>query len=198
MDAHEWNERYNGAGFVYGASANEVVVELTTPLPRGKAVDIGCGEGRNAVFLANRGWLVEGIDFSQVALDKAARLAQNSPKAVVERLTWTCADLTTADFGSGLDLALIVYIHLPPDQRRELLRRAQNALAPGGALLVLGHHSRNLDEGVGGPPDPEILFTPEDIEADLDPSMQLDFSRDLGRETEDGTAIDALVFARTG
>lgn len=196
MDAREWDERYSDAGYVWGASANEVVMELTTSLPRGRAVDIGCGEGRNAVFLANRGWLVEGIDFSPVALDKAAELARNSPRAVIDRLTWTRADLTTADFGSGLDLVLIVYIHLPPDQRRELLRRAQDALAPGGALLVLGHHSRNIAEGVGGPQDPAILFTPQDVEAELDPSMRVDFARDLGRDTPDGMAIDALVFAR--
>lgn len=198
MDAREWDERFSGSELVYGASANDVVVELTTSLPRGSAVDIGCGEGRNAVFLATRGWTVEGIDFSQVALDKAARLAQNSPRAVIERLTWTCADLTTADFGTSRDLALISYIHLPPDQRRDLLRRAQDALAPGGALLVLGHHSRNFDEGVGGPPDPGILFTPQDITAEIDPSMRVDFARDLGRETDAGTAIDALVFARKG
>src|SRR5699024_4233434 len=111
MDAREWDERFSGSELVYGASANDVVVELTTSLPRGSAVDIGCGEGRNAVFLATRGWTVEGIDFSQVALDKAARLAQNSPRAVIERLTWTCADLTTADFGTSRDLALISYIH---------------------------------------------------------------------------------------
>ncbi|WP_182346464.1 class I SAM-dependent methyltransferase [Tomitella gaofuii] len=196
MDAREWDERYTDAGYVWGAAANEVVVELTTSLPAGRAVDIGCGEGRNAVFLATRGWLVEGIDFSQVALDKAAELARPSPQSVIERLTWTCADLATADFGSGLDLALIVYIHLPPEQRRGLLRRAQDALAPGGALLVLGHHSRNIAEGVGGPQDSSILFSPKDIEAELDPSMTVDLARDLGRETAGGTAIDALVFAR--
>ncbi|MDN5759969.1 MAG: class I SAM-dependent methyltransferase [Tomitella sp.] len=198
MDARDWDERYSTAEMIWGAPPNEAVVELATPLAHGRAVDIGCGEGRNALWLATRGWTVEGIDFSQVALDKAERIAADAPPAVVERLTWTRADLLTADLGTGLDLVLIVYIHIPADQRRELLRRAQDALAPGGALLVLGHHSRNIAEGVGGPQDPSILFSPDDVTADLEPTMQVDFARDLGRDTPGGTAIDALVFARRG
>lgn len=201
MDAWDWDERYRGAELVWGAPPNEIVVELATALPRGRAVDLGCGEGRNALWLATRGWQVEGIDFSAVALEKAAATAADAPAAVLERLTWTHADLLDAelgdpDEGTGLDLALIVYIHLPADERARLLRRAQDALAPGGALLVLGHHSRNLAEGVGGPQDPAILFSPEDVVAELDPSMRIDFARDLGRDTAQGLAIDALVFAR--
>lgn len=196
MDAHEWDERYREKDLVWGAPPNEVVVELATSLPAGRAVDLGCGEGRNALWLATRGWLVEGIDFSRVALDKAARIAADAPPAVTERLTWTCADLTTAPLPTGLDLMLICYIHLPSSERPRLLRRAQDALGPGGALLVLGHHSRNIDEGAGGPQDPDILFTPEDITALLDDGMRVDFARALQRDTEHGMAIDALVFAR--
>ncbi|QDQ98485.1 class I SAM-dependent methyltransferase [Tomitella fengzijianii] len=196
MDAHEWDDRYSAQELVWGAPPNEVVVELATGLPAGRAVDLGCGEGRNALWLATRGWAVEGIDFSGVALDKARRIAAAAPAAVAERLTWTEADLTTADLGTGVDLMLVGYIHLPSDERPRLLRRTQDALAPGGALLVLGHHSRNIDEGVGGPQDPDILFTPDDITALLDEDMQVGFARELFRETSGGTAIDTLVFAR--
>lgn len=196
MDARDWDERYTSAELVWGAPPNEIVVELATSLPRGRAVDLGCGEGRNALWLATRGWQVEGVDFSAVALEKAASTARDAPTAVRERLSWTCGDVLDAPLGQGLDLALIVYIHLPADERARLLRRVQDALAPGGALLMLGHHSRNLAEGVGGPQDPAILFSPEDVVAELDPQMRVEFARDLGRDTAKGLAIDALVFAR--
>lgn len=196
MDARDWDQRYAADELVWGAPPNETVVELTTSLPPGRAVDIGCGEGRNTLWLATRGWQIEGIDFSAVALEKAAASAVDAPAAVLERITWTCADLLEAPLGQGLDLVLVVYIHLPAAERAQLLRRAQDALAPGGALLVLGHHSRNLDEGVGGPPNPAILFSPDDVLAELDPTMQVDYAGDLNRDTPAGTAIDALVFAR--
>ncbi|WP_024795711.1 class I SAM-dependent methyltransferase [Tomitella biformata] len=196
MDAQDWDNRYQGSELVWGAPPNEIVVELATALPRGRAIDIGCGEGRNALWLATRGWQVEGLDFSAAALEKAAATTADAPAAVLERLTWTCADLRAAPLGADVDLALIVYIHLPADERAQLLRRAQDALAPGGALLVLGHHVRNLAEGVGGPQNAAILFSPADIVAELDPTMQVDFARDLGRDTPHGLAIDALVFAR--
>lgn len=196
MDARDWDERYAAADLVWGAPPNEVVVELATSLPRGRAVDLGCGEGRNAIWLATRGWRVQGVDFSAVALEKAAATAADAPAAVRERLSWTCGDVLDAPLPQGLDLALIVYLHLPAGERARLLRRVQDALAPGGALLMLGHHSRNLAEGVGGPQDPAMLFSPEDVVAELDPQLQVDFARDLGRDTPAGLAIDALVFAR--
>ncbi len=196
VDSQDWDARYREHELVWGAPPNEIVVELATSLPAGRAVDLGCGEGRNALWLATRGWMVEGIDFSQVALDKARRIAADAPAAVAERLTWTRADLTTAPLGAGLDLVLISYIHLPSTERPRLLRRAQDALGAGGALLILGHHSRNIDEGVGGPQEPDILFTPDDITGLLDADMQVDFARELFRETAAGTAIDSLVFAR--
>lgn len=201
MDARDWDQRYQTSDLVWGAPPNQIVVELATSLPAGRAVDIGCGEGRNALWLATRGWRVEGIDFSAVALDKAAASAADAPAAVRERLTWTRADLHDAALGdpnlqTGVDLALIVYIHLPADERARLLRRAQDALNPGGALLMLGHHSRNIAEGVGGPQDPAILFSPDDVVAELGPEMRVEFARDLGRDTPQGMAIDALVFAR--
>ncbi|MDG3010246.1 class I SAM-dependent methyltransferase [Rhodococcus sp. D2-41] len=201
MDASAWDERYRQSDLVWGAPPNPVVVEYVTSLPHGSAVDVGCGEGRNAIWLATRGWETTGIDFSQVALDKAAQIVADHPRPVRERLHWVCDDLLAADLGTGRDLILIVFIHLPAEQRRTLLDRAVAALRPGGTLLMLGHHSRNLHEGVGGPPDAQILFTPQDVVADLggaddSVAMEIVVAKDHLRETEAGTAIDALVVAR--
>lgn len=201
MDANAWDDRYRQSDLVWGMPPNAVVVEYVTSLPHGSAVDVGCGEGRNAIWLATRGWEVTGIDFSQVALDKAAQIVVDHPRPVRDRLHWVCADLLTADLGTDRDLILIVFIHLPAEQRKTLLDRAVTALRPGGALLMLGHHSRNLREGVGGPPDEQILFTPQDVVADLGgpgtaAPMEIVVARDHLRETETGTAIDALVVAR--
>ena len=130
----------------------------------GRALDLACGEGRNAVWLAERGWQVTGVDFSEVALGKAERLAASRGVEV----EWTLADLREhRPRAQAFDLVAVLYLQLPPDERRLVLGRAADAVAPGGSAYVLGHHTRNLTEGHGGPKDVAVLFTPEDAAADL-------------------------------
>lgn len=108
------------------------------------------------------------VDFSRVALERGRRLAAALPGEVADRLTWIRADaLDHRPEPGGYDLVLIAYLHLPAEQRRSVLAMAADALAPGGTLLVVGHASANLTEGVGGPQDPGVLYSPGDIEADL-------------------------------
>ncbi len=203
MDATDWDKRYANSDLVWGAPPNRYVVEHTTTLPMGCALDLACGEGRNALWLATRGWQVGALDYSAVALDKAEQIAARAPRAVVSRLRWRHDDVTTAELGGGYNLVLMVYLHLAAEQRRELIPRACAALAEGGRLLVVAHDSINLTEGYGGPPDPDILFTPDDVLAELPDAMSPVTAgrprRDV--ETSEGvrTAIDAVVVAtRTG
>ncbi|MCQ4121089.1 class I SAM-dependent methyltransferase [Rhodococcus tibetensis] len=195
MDASAWDERYSQSEFVWGAPPNAVVVEQVTTLPRGRALDLACGEGRNALWLATRGWEVTGLDYSAVAIDKARRVAADAPRSVRGRLDYRVADVTDSDLGAEYDLALVIYLHLPRAERREVVNRAISALKPDGILMILGHDAVNLSQGVGGPQDPEILFTPEDLVHELNGRLDVDLAERRFRETAAGTAIDALVVA---
>ena len=202
MDAAEWNARYAATDLVWGAAPNTVVVEHVTSLHRGRALDLACGEGRNAIWLATRGWAVTAIDWSQVAIDKARTVASRAPRAVRERLEWVRGDVTTRYAGKegdeGYDLVLLVYLHLPPAERRTVLHNAIAALADGGVLLILGHHSRNIADGVGGPQDPTVLFTPDDVVrdiTDITDTLEILEAGERIRPTESGDAIDALIVA---
>ncbi|HUZ88945.1 MAG TPA: class I SAM-dependent methyltransferase, partial [Candidatus Acidoferrales bacterium] len=165
-------------------------------LTPGRALDLGCGEGRNAIWLAELGWQVTGVDFSEMGLDKARRLAADRGVEV----NWVRADLLEYQPDRGaFDLVIVMYLQLLADQVSVVMKRASAALAPGGTLLVVGHDLLNLSEGHGGPQNPEVLFTPADIERDL-PGLGIERAeRVLRPVTVDGrevTAIDALVRAK--
>lgn len=168
MDSQDWDARYGAAELVWGTEPNRWVVRETADLPVGRALDLAAGEGRNGSWLAGRGWRVTAVDFSQVALDRGRRLAAGLPGGAAERLSWLRADVLAYEpEAGGYELVLVVYLHLPADRRRTVLAAAAAALAPGGTLLVVGHATANLTEGVGGPQDARVLFAPEDVVADL-------------------------------
>lgn len=211
MDAADWDERYARTELVWGAPPNQTVVEHVfgmerrgeadgspTGLPR--ALDLACGEGRNALWLATHGWQVRAVDFSQVAIDKGRTVASRLSRSVRGRISWECADVTDPAVPTGpCELVLMIFLHLPPEQRRTLVRRAAGLLTPGGTLLVLGHDTTNIADGFGGPQDPSILFTPDDIRADLGPlaaDIRITVAERVLRATEERDAIDALVIAQ--
>jgi SAM-dependent methyltransferase len=163
VDATGWDERYRSAELVWGLAPNRWVEQEVADLPPRRALDLACGEGRNALWLAARGWQVTAVDFSAVALDKARRL-QGSTTGQVD---WICADVLTYRHPDQVDLALLCYLQLPAGQRRAAVRAAADALAPGGVLLVVGHDSANLQHGWGGPQDRSVLFTAADVAGDL-------------------------------
>ena len=161
VDAQAWDERYAASGLVWSAEPNIFVADELGDLPPGRALDLAAGEGRNAIWLARRGWTVTAADFSQVALDKGQELAQDAT------VRWVCADATRWDEPSAYDLVVIAYLQLPAEQRRAAVRAAFASLVPGGTLLVVAHDSSNLVDGTGGPQDPAVLMTAEDVLGDL-------------------------------
>lgn len=163
MDAEAWDERYAASELVWSREPNQFVAAELADLPPGTAVDLAAGEGRNAIWLASRGWSATAVDFSQVALDKGARLAS---EAGIE-VTWVCADATTWQPPGPVDLVVIAYLQVPADDRRRAVRGAVGMLAPGGTLLLVAHDSTNLTEGTGGPQDPGVLMTADDVLDDL-------------------------------
>ena len=165
MEREDWDRRYGGTELIWTAEPNRFVVEELGDLPAGRALDLGAGEGRNAVWLAERGWRVTAVDFSPVALDKARRLARARGVSV----DWALEDLR--DYQpeqAAYDLVLAAYLHLLPAGRAAVLGGAVAALARCGTLLVVGHDLANLTEGVGGPQDPAVLYTSKAIVAELD------------------------------
>ena len=164
MDSQEWDQRYAGTGLVWTAEPNRFAVSELQDLAPGRALDVAAGEGRNAVWLASRGWQVTAVDFSAAGLDKGRRLAQARGVAV----DWVHADVR--DYqpeAASFQLVLVAYLQLREAELDGVLRRAVTALASGGVLLVVGHDVTNLTEGTGGPPDPAVLYTPESITRSL-------------------------------
>lgn len=195
MDSAGWDRRYGGSELVWTAEPSRFLAAAVGGLAAGRALDLACGEGRNAVWLAQRGWQVTGVDFSRVGLEKAARLAEQ--RGVAAR--WVLADV--GDYVPGpraFDLVAIVYLHLDPATTERVLRRAAAALAPGGTLFVVGHDPSNIEEGHGGPQNPAILMTPEQIVAAV-PELAIERAERVRRPVEsageDVYAIDALVRA---
>jgi SAM-dependent methyltransferase len=193
VDADAWNERYRGTELMWSAGPNQFAEAELADLPPGRAVDLAAGEGRNAIWLARRGWQVTAVDFSQVALDKGRRIAGDLPVA------WVCADATTWREDASYDVSLLAYLQLPAADRRAAHRNAFAALRTGGTLLVVAHDSTNLAEGTGGPPDPDVLFSADDVLADLEgESFEVVRAGRVGREVAQPegaprTAYDALV-----
>ncbi len=191
MDSAAWDSRYAAsADLVWTAEPNRFVVEELSGLPAGRALDLAAGEGRNSVWLAGLGWRVTGVDFSRVALERAGQLAD----ARGVEVRWVLADVR--DYlpeEAGFDAVFVAYLHLPAIERASVLQRAVRAVAPGGVLLVVGHDLANLNGGTGGPKDPAVLMTPQEIVAELG-GVRVRRAETARRPVRvpEGTVIDAL------
>ncbi|HSP76352.1 MAG TPA: class I SAM-dependent methyltransferase [Cryobacterium sp.] len=175
MDATEWDTRYRlareaqagQAGRLWSAVPAQIVQDTVGPWAPGRALDLATGDGRNAIWLAGRGWTVTAVDFSTEALGQAGAHAAEAGVSV----DWQVGDATTWDpAGETYDLVTVMYLHLPEPALRSVLARAAGWLSPGGRLVVLGHDRANLETGAPGPRDPDILYTPELLQSSMDPA----------------------------
>lgn len=165
MDSGAWDERYATAELVWSATPNQFVEAAFADQEPGRVVDLAAGEGRNALWLASLGWDVTAVDFSRVGLDKGR--AVEATIATKHPITWVCADVLEWQPDGSYDAAVVAYLQLPEDQRRQAVRRAFGALRGGGELFWVAHDSTNLFQGTGGPQDHRVLMTAEDVLADL-------------------------------
>lgn len=202
MDGSDWDERYSGADLVWSIEPNIFVAELTADLPVGNALDLAAGEGRNALWLAERGWTVTAVDFSAAGLHRAQQLARARLGSDASRFTTRCQDVEDYHpIPNSFDLAVVAYLQVPQATRTIAMRTAGGALRGGGTLVVVAHDSANLVDGFGGPQSPDVLYTAADIVSDLAGlGLLIERAETVERnvETTEGprTALDALVVAR--
>lgn len=162
LDATAWDRRYADPAGVWGAAPNVWVVQELGALAPGRAMDLAAGEGRHALWLADRGWKVKAVDFSSTGLEVGRNVA--TAQALGENIEWIVQDATaiTPEPGSA-DLVLVAYLQLPATQLQAAVTVAARALAPGGRFLFVSHDASNLEHGTGGPQDPAVLQTPAQV-----------------------------------
>jgi SAM-dependent methyltransferase len=188
---------------VWSAEPNRFVAEIIGPLTPGHAVGHAAGEGRNAIWMVEQGWVVTASDYSPVAVERMRSLASDRLGDDLSRLTAVVADATQPTPGGpgAYDLALLCYLQLPAEQWRQALRSAVEAVRTGGLVVVIGHAGRNLAEGWGGPSERAVLYDPEEV---LDRAEGLPVTavqsgiRERPVTTEDGerVALDTVVVLR--
>jgi 2-polyprenyl-3-methyl-5-hydroxy-6-metoxy-1,4-benzoquinol methylase len=194
---NQWNERYQQKGHVWGAGPNQFVADRLAEIEPCRVLDLGAGQGRNAIWLAQQGHEVTAIDLSDVATQQAADLARQSG---VEA-TFVAADLTTWEPPEeSFDLVLLAYLQAPAEIREAIHRKASQALAPGGYVFLVAHHRDNLTQGVGGPPSEEVLFDEDMLAADFAGFEVVENARVLRQvslgDDDAGDAIDVIFFAK--
>ena len=191
VDRETYDELYRSAPAVWSGRPNRQLVVEAGDLPPGAALDAGSGEGGDALWLAERGWRVTAVDFSPVALERAA--ARAADRGLAERIEWVHADLDAwTPPAGGFDLVTAHYLHATWSDRPGMFQRLSAAVAPGGTLLVVGHlMGDEWGHGQHHAHDPGVLYTAEDVAKALDPEEW----SDLVAETRDR---DPEAAERTG
>ena len=204
--AEKWDARYAESGQRWSGRVNPVLSEVAASLEPGTALDVGCGEGGDAVWLAEQGWTVVGLDLSAVALERAAAAA--AARGVAARCTWVRGDITDDGIGPRLgtgarfDLVSTHYVHEPAGTRTAAWLAEADLTAPGGLLLVVGHHPDDEHPAGRGPRDPSLAYVPGDVTAVLASVTGLAIEsadvRERAAEGPDGhiTRRDTVVVAR--
>jgi SAM-dependent methyltransferase len=159
-----WEERYGAPGYTWSGNPNPVLVTEASDLPPGRALDIGSGEGGDAMWLAARGWIVTGVDLAEAALEKARRHAESVDPDSAARIDWQQHDLTEwAPERGAFDLVSSQFMHLPQPHRDALFRALADAVAPGGTLLVVGHDAADAHESGHHAHLQQLMFDPGDV-----------------------------------
>ena len=187
-----WDERYSESGYAYGTAPNTFLASVADRIPAGKILSLAEGEGRNAVYLATRGYQVTGVDGSAVGLRKAQELAAENDVAI----TTICADLSSFAIESGeWDGIIACYCHLPPAIRRPLHRAAVQGLKPGGVFVLEAFSKEQLGNDTGGPKDLDMLMSLEDLQQEL-AGLEIIHAVQIERDVREGrghTGIAAVV-----
>ncbi|MFC3687069.1 class I SAM-dependent methyltransferase [Aquipuribacter hungaricus] len=196
-----WDARYAGEGLAWSGDPNPQLVAEVADLEPGRALDVGCGEGGDAVWLARRGWDVTAADLSPLALVKVEAVA--AAAGVGDRVRTLHLDaVAQAPEPAAYDLVSAAFLHLPPEPRAAAIAGLAAAVAPGGTLLWVAHSPLDLALPGHGPRPPQLMPTETEVAAALDPqawSLEVVEARPRTRTGEDGTEVlhhDVVVRAR--
>lgn len=159
-----WDERYSVREYVYGKKPNDFFKQELLKLKPGKLLLPGEGEGRNAVFALQQGWEVIAYDSSAVGKKKAERLAKSAQLKLDYRLM-THEDCKFEP--ESFDSIALIYIHLPSETRKVIHRKILEFLVPGGVLMIEAFAKTQLRNSTGGPDNPDLLYTSEDLKVDF-------------------------------
>lgn len=182
VTAAEWDARYREADQVWSGRPNGALVTEVADLPPGRALDVGCGEGADAVWLARRGWAVTALDVSQVALDRAAAAARQEKVDV----RWIRAGLLDAELGGTFDLVVAMYPALRRGAGTHAERALLAAVAPGGTLLVVHHADVDAEQAAAHGFDPADYVRPPDVLAVLDDGWRVQVDERRPRDVPPG------------
>lgn len=164
LSAAFWDERYAGSDRVWSGRPNQRLVEQSADLVPGKALDVACGEGGDAIWLAKQGWRVTAVDVSEVALAKVAEHAEQ--EGVADRLKLGLYDALDDPRPAGrhrFDLVTVSFLHVPVEDFAPIYRGIADAVAPGGRLLVTAHHPHDIASGARHDHGPGLLFEPDRV-----------------------------------
>lgn len=195
----EWNNRYQGNKRIWSANASSALVEVANDLKPGHAIDIGAGEGRNSIWLASKGWTVDALDFSEVALVKAQNYAKKA--GVSEKINFNHVDLTQFEPGkTTYDLVGLFYFHIPWANMVSVLNKAVRLVAPGGSFVLMAHDKDNIKNGFGGPQDCDVLYSASDVVKLLEDDLNVERAECVKRIVTTGNgervALDCVVIAK--
>jgi SAM-dependent methyltransferase len=177
-----WDERYSQAAYLYGKEPNDFLVEATSSMPPGRVLCLAEGQGRNAVYLAGRGYQVTGVDSSAVGLAKAQQLA--SARGV--KITTIVADLSEFTIQPNSWEAIVsIFCHLPPALRADIHRQVVAGLRPGGVLVLEAYTPRQLAFNTGGPPTADLMMDLPTLRQELQ-GLDFLFAAELERDIHEG------------
>ena len=170
-DEASFEELYRGTEPLWSGRPNPQLVREAADLPPGRAIDVGCGEGADALWLAERGWQVTAVDFAATALARGVARAAATGEEVAGRIDWLRVDVTGwTPEPESVELVSAQYLHLPAEERGPLFARLAAAVCPGGTLLVVGHDVRDHAAGGHHPTDLARFFTAAEVVGGLDPA----------------------------
>lgn len=176
-----WNQKYKTEEYIYGKEPNEFLKINLEGLAAGKILFAGEGEGRNSVYAASRGWEVDAVDSSTAGKEKALKLA--SEKNVF--VNYQLADLRNFEFGENIyDAIVLIYLHFSEEDRIDVHKKLISALKPGGIIILEAFEKSQLKNSTGGPQNPDLLYSLENIVADFIDLEFLKFSKTTTRLNE--------------
>jgi SAM-dependent methyltransferase len=194
FDEGFWNERYRSSQRVWSGNPNPQLVAEAADISPGRALDVGCGEGADAIWLARKGWAVVAADISSVAIERGEQHARDTDPAASARIEWRQADLLTQPPEPGsFDLVSVQFMQLPPEPRTRLFSALAASVRAGGTLLIVGHHPSDLTTGVPRPPMPELFYSSDEIAGLLDGSWTVEASEARPRQASTPEGVEVTI-----